>query len=153
MNRFEMVALVTGALATWLCGWQLVATWELYLRGGQLSGPMMVIGLAGWAVANYGAVVAALLLWRWSKASRRPWVLHLLLVPALYLSMAVGGWMMMFAMEVSHFDSAIGAPLFPGLLLIPFALLGYVAALIFKLLSPAPVASEPDRGARGGALR
>lgn len=94
-----------------------------------------LVAASGWIVATYGPVLIAVSLWRFAKHHRAPWLLHLLLLPALYALLIAGSRLMLSTLYVPDFDATLGAPIMPAVLSIIAALTTYSMALAAERFS------------------
>jgi hypothetical protein len=149
MNRFEILALVAVIVVTPLCATAIASTIEMYVVDGGLAGTALTIGIAGWILANYGAVAVAVGFWRVAKRSRLRWLLHLIALPLAVKTLDLGETMMLSVVPDLDFDGVIGAPLFPGSILLVVVLIGYPAAIIASLILPASPAEQVEESGEG----
>jgi hypothetical protein len=91
--------------------------------------------LLGWLLATYGPVGTAALFWRLAKPSHVAWLFHLLLLPCAVVMLWGGGLLMASVVGDPDFDSTLGGPIIPALLLFFLAIFGYATALVCGHLS------------------
>ncbi|WP_145751438.1 hypothetical protein [Nitrospirillum amazonense] len=128
MDRSDGIALLGVALVS-LAGADFAISYANfpYFSGislGRLSGVA-----AGWALATYGPIVAAVLFWKRAKQSTLPWLFHALLLPVFYCLLLVGSKIMLSMLNVSDFDDSLGAPIMPALFCVMAVTIIYFSAL------------------------
>jgi len=131
MNRFDMFAVGAALAVTLLCARNMVAIASFYVELLHLSGATVVVGILGWITATYGPIAIAALFWRWAKLVRRPWVLHLLLLPCAVIMMRTGNSVVLKVIQQPDFDAMMGGPSVPTTMLFLTAVIGYFIALIY----------------------
>ncbi len=94
-----------------------------------LSAPLFACWLAGLVVATIGTPTCAVFFWSNAKRLRRGWILHLLLVPAMYTLVQLCAALMLFAADEPDLDSLTGRALFPAMLLFVICPIAYFVGL------------------------
>ncbi len=131
MNRFDKVAVVTAIIAT-LLGAIGSQGFEYRYYMDQMPAGGWRVFVAGWAVATYGPIAAAALLWRCAKRLPLPWrwLPHLLFVPCAVMLLRAGEALMASTIQDPDFDAMMDAPLMPAILSQFVAFSSYIAALV-----------------------
>jgi hypothetical protein len=97
-----------------------------------LSGPMFTCWLAGLVAATISPAACAVFFWSTAKRFRRGWILHLLLVPAIYGLDQLCTALMLFAADEPDLDSLTGHALLPATLLFMICPIIYFAGLCVR---------------------
>lgn len=141
MGRSDKVALIGLTIVT-LMGSAFVRgrVYELYFV--QLSIQQWFVAAAGWCIATYGPVLAAMILWKSATRSRIPRLRHLLLLPTHYGLLVVGNKLMLSTQYLPDFDSTMGAPIMPALLTIIMTISVYCLSL--GVVHTAGTRSQPN---------
>jgi len=92
----------------------------------------LLVAASGWVLATCGPIIAAALLWRLAHRFSKGWLLHLLLLPSLYVLLLAGEKIMLSTVTDPDFDSTLGAPIMPAVLCIFLVMVFYFFALVFE---------------------
>jgi hypothetical protein len=97
-----------------------------------LSVPLFACWLAGFVAATISAPTCAVFFWLYAKRLRRGWILHLLLVPAIYALVELCAALMLFAAGEADLDSLTGHALLPATLLSVVCPIAYFVGLAVR---------------------
>lgn len=103
MDRCIKLALV-GVITVSLAGFSFINSFAYRLYFEQLPADKLSIAVTGWALATYGPVIVAALLWKLAKRSSAPWLFHILLLPSFYALFVAGSAFMLSTLNVPDFD-------------------------------------------------
>ena len=134
MRRSEKLALA-GVLGVTLLGAAFMRSRPYALYYGQMPVTKWMIAGAGWVIATYGPVLSAFAFWRFMKHRQRSWMLHLLLLPLVYVMLVAGSRLMLSTLYVPDFDATLGAPIMPAFASIVATATIYSLALIAERMS------------------
>jgi small-conductance mechanosensitive channel len=95
----------------------------------RLSVPMFACWLAGFVAATISPATCAVFFWSNAKRLRRGWIMHLLLVPAMWTVDHLCASLMLFAADEPDLDSLTGHALLPAMLLMMICSIGYFVSL------------------------
>ena len=134
LNRMDIFALVAVGITTFLFLGSALHAANLYASVKPMSAVDMIIGLSGWIIATFGPVGLAVAFWRLAKATRRAWLIHLLMLPLALALLWIGSILMLFVTGTPDFDDTIGGPIIQGLALFLLSVNGYYSAVLYAML-------------------
>jgi hypothetical protein len=134
MDRCIKLALV-GVITVSLAGFSFINSFAYRLYFGQVPTTKLSVAVTGWALASYGPVIVAALIWKLAKRSSVPWLFHILLLPSFYALLVAGNALMLSTLNVPDFDDTLGAPIMLALFIIIGTMAIYLLALIVNQTS------------------
>jgi len=99
------------------------------LYAPEITGWELPLAIAGWVLASYSPILVAALFWRWADRFAKGWLLHLLLIPCVFVPVLAGERMMQATVSDVDFDDTLGAPIMPALLCLVAVVAIYFSAL------------------------
>jgi len=102
-----------------------------------LSGPMFVFWLAALVGTTIGPPTCAICFWLLSDRSQHGWLLHITLVPTMYIAFRLSAALMLFAAGEPDLDALSGYAVVPAIVLSAICLAAYFVALGFRHCSKA----------------
>lgn len=125
---------LTGAIAASYIGVSfLVNFWDHPYILGKSWGSIALMILT-WMTFTYGPIFIGYIFWNGAGWFRRPWLPHLLLLPALYAYALLADNLMLWAFGAPDWDGTMGAPIMPGFLLMLLMIVIYYLGLAAKSL-------------------
>lgn len=134
LNRMDIFGLLAATMTTFVFFGAASNAAGVYNRAGALSTGAILLGCAGWAVATFGPIALAVLLWRGAKRFNRGWLLHLLMLPLAIGAVNLGSSMMLWVTSTPDFDDTLGGPVLQAGLLFVLAVFGYYLAVLYTVL-------------------
>lgn len=133
MNRLDGIATVT-ALAATLMGIVGFRNFAFGYYADQMLPGSLPVGMAGWAIATYGPLIAAVAWWRYAKRLSRNVALslHAIFLPCVLGIFWAGDAIMLAILSDPDFDATLGAPEMPALLSLAVAIVSYYAAVAIR---------------------
>ena len=128
MNRSDKLALA-GVILVSLEGAAFTRSFAYHLYFDGMPMGKLLIAASGWVLATFGPIRTAAFLWRLSHRFPKAWLLHLLLLPCLYVLLLAGERIMLSTVSDPDFDGTLGAPIMPAILCILLVAATYFSAL------------------------
>jgi hypothetical protein len=131
MNRSDKLAL-GGVILVALEGASFRRTFAYHRYFDGMPVGRLLMAASGWVLATCGPIIAAALLWRLAHRFSKGWLLHLLLIPSLYVVLLAGERIMLSTVSDPDFDSTLGTPIMPAMLCALLVMVFYLSALVLE---------------------
>lgn len=135
LNRMEVFGLVAVGVTTFLFSGAAINAGSLYASVRHMSVGDVALGFSGWLIATFGPMTLTVAFWRWAKALRKAWMLHLLMLPIAVASVKLGTSLMLSVTGTPDFDDTIGGPVIQAMVLLLLAVIGYYSAVTHATLN------------------